>query len=101
MPTLTKRKHTPQFKLDVALKALISGKSAETARQYGVTTGLVSKWISYLKTNGASIYATHPDKETENLKTKITKLEQLVGQKEIELSLMKNFLDFYASPNGK
>jgi transposase-like protein len=82
MSTLTKRKHTPQFKLDVALKALVTNKSAETARQYGVTTGLVSKWIAYLKTNGASIYATHPDKEMETLRNKITKLEQIVGQKD-------------------
>jgi transposase len=101
MPVITKRKHTPQFKLDVALKALISGKSAETARQYGVTTGLVSKWIVQLKTNGSSIFTTSPDKDTQALKAKVSQLEQLVGQKEVELSLLKNFMDFYAAPNGK
>jgi len=101
MPVLTKRKHTPQFKFDVALKALVSGKMAETARQYGVTTGLVSKWIGHLKTNGSTIFTTTPDKEVANLKAKVGKLEQLVGQKEVELSLLKNFVDFYAAPNGK
>lgn len=101
MAVVNKRKHTSQFKFDVAMKALESKKMAEVARLYGVNTGQVSKWVSYLKTQGATIFSTHPDTEKANLQSKVSKLEQLVGKKEVELSLMKNFLDFQDSPNGK
>lgn len=101
MATLTKRKHAPQFKLDVALKAIESKQLAEVSRQYGVTTGLVSKWVSQLKTHGSTIFTTTPEKEVSDLKTKVAKLEQIVGKKEIELSLLKNFTDFYESGHGK
>ena len=71
MGVVNKRKHTPQFKFEVAMKAVGGKQMAEVARVYGVNTGQVSK------------------------------LEQLVGKKEVELSLMKNFLDFQESPSGK
>lgn len=101
MAVVNKRKHTSQFKFDVAIKALESKKMAEVARLYGVNTGQVSKWVSYLKAQGSSIFSTHPDTEKANLQSKVAKLEHLVGKKEIELSLMKNFLDFPDSPSGK
>jgi transposase len=101
MATLTKRKHAPQFKFDVAIKAIESNQMAEISRQYGVTTGLVSKWVAQVKKNGATLFTTTPDKEISELKSKMARLEQLVGKKEIELSLMKNFVDFYESGNGK
>jgi len=101
MAVVNKRKHTSQFKFDVAMKAVESKKMAEVARLYGVNTGQVSKWVSYLKAQGANIFSIHPDTEKANLQGKVAKLEQLVGEKEAELSLMKNFLDFPDYPNGK
>lgn len=101
MGVANKRTHSPQFKLDVAIKALESKQYAETARAYGLNTGQVSKWISYLKSQGSTIFANHPDKEKAALLAKIEKLEHLIGKKEIELSLIKNFIDFTGSPSGK
>jgi transposase len=101
MGVVNKRKHTSQFKFEVAMKAIQSKQMAEVARVYGVNTGQVSKWVSYLKAQGASIFSTHPDREKAQLLGKVSKLEQLVGKKEVELSLMKNFLDFPDSPSGK
>ena len=101
MGVVNKRKHTPQFKFEVAMKAVASSQMAEVARVYGVNTGQVSKWVSYLKTQGSTIFSTRPDTEKATLLTKVAKLEQMVGRKEVELSLMKNFLDFQDSPSGK
>jgi len=101
MGVVSKRKHTPQFKFEVAMKAVSSCQMAEVARVYGVNTGQVSKWVSYLKAQGSSIFSTRPDTEKATLLTKVAKLEQIVGKKEVELSLMKNFLDFQDSPSGK
>jgi len=83
------------------MKAVASSQMAEVARVYGVNTGQVSKWVSYLKTQGSTIFSTRPDTEKATLLTKVAKLEQMVGRKEVELSLMKNFLDFQDSPSGK
>ena len=101
MGVVNKRKHTAQFKFEVAMKAVSSSQMAEVARVYGVNTGQVSKWVSYLKAQGSSIFPTRPDTEKAQLLGKVSKLEQLVGKKEVELSLMKNFLDFQDSPSGK
>lgn len=101
MGVVNKRKHTAQFKFEVAMKAVSSSQMAEVARVYGVNTGQVSKWVSYLKAQGSSIFSTRPDTEKAQLLGKVSKLEQLVGKKEVELSLMKNFLDFQDSPSGK
>jgi len=35
------------------------------------------------------------------LKKKIAQMEQLLGKKEIELNLIKNFADFYSSQSGR
>jgi len=96
-----RRSHSPQFKFDVAFKAMSTNQPAETARLYGITTGMVTKWVAYIKANGPHLFETHPDKEVAQLKTHVEKLEQIVGKKEVELSLMKNFVDFYTSPSGK
>ena len=101
MGVVNKRKHTSQFKFDVALKAVESKHVAEVARLYGLNTGQVSKWVSYLKTQGSTIFSTHPDKEKANLEGKVSKLEQIIGKKEVELSLIKNFINFPDSPSGK
>ena len=47
MGVVNKRKHTSQFKFDVAIKAVESKHVAEVARLYGLNTGQVSKWVSY------------------------------------------------------
>lgn len=101
MGIINRRKHSPQFKFDVAVKVITTGKPAEVARQYGITSSLAIKWVTYLKNNGASVFQDRPDKRVEELKTKIGRLEQIIGQKETELALMKNFLDFYEPLNGK
>jgi len=47
------------------------------------------------------MFETTPDKENRELKQKVEKLEQLIGKKEVELALIKNFVDFYESHGGK
>ena len=49
---------------------------------------------------GYHVFETTPDKEKEKTNKKIAKLEQMIGKKEVELNLLKNFSDFYESENG-
>jgi len=96
-----RKQHTAAFKTTVALAAVKSQKAAEVARKYGVTAGLVSKWKKQLEEHGSTVFETAPDKENRELKKKVEKLEQLIGKKEVELALIKNFVDFYESHGGK
>lgn len=87
--------------MTVAQAAIKQANGAEVARRYGITSGLVSKWKQQLVEHGHTIFETTPAKEHRELKQKIEKLEQLIGQKEVELALIKNFVDFYESHGGK
>jgi len=73
----------------------------DVSRQYGVTSGLVSKWVAQVKQHGYVVFETTPDKERQELRARVGKLEQLIGKKEVELSLLKNFMDFYGATDGK
>lgn len=92
-----KRKHSPQFKLKVALSALKSGNTTQVAREFGITPGLAHRWTQQLIESGEQVFLSTPDKEVAQLKRHISKLEQLLGKKEVEIGLIKNFADFYQS----
>ena len=95
-----RKKYTPKAKVDIVLKALKADNMSEVARAYGIRVSLVSRWKKQLLQGGEHIFSTSPDKEVERLKKKVSKLEQLLGKKEVELSLINNFVDFFESPSG-
>jgi transposase-like protein len=88
------------MKASIVFKAIRRGNTSEVAREYGISTHLVSRWKKELIERAPQIFDNSPDKQIERLKKKIHKLEQIIGQKEVEISLIKNFSDFYESPNG-
>ena len=94
-----KRKHTPEFKFQLVMETLKNNTVPVVARRYGITPGLLSKWRQRLLTEGYQIFKTTPDRDQEIMKKQIFKLEQMLGKKEVELNLLKNFSDFYESQN--
>ena len=95
----TKRKYTAEFKFKISLETEKTTELAITARKYGINPTLLSKWKKEFLNNGSEIFKTTRDKENDKLKKQIANLERMVGQKEVELNLLKNFSDFYKSPN--
>lgn len=95
----TRKKYTPQFKFNLAREAIKTGNLSEISRKYGVGVNVISVWAKYLEEQGYHIFETTRDQQNKQLKSKVAKLEQMVGKKEIELNLLKNFSDFYESPN--
>jgi transposase len=93
-----KKSYTPQFKLDRALDAL-KGNVADLARKYDLNANLLYLWRDQLIERGAQVFETSPDQVATGLKTKVARLEQMLGKKEVELNLLKNFSDFYSSRN--
>lgn len=94
-----KTAYTPQFKLDRALEAVKTNNIADIARKYNLNANLLYLWRDQLLERGASVFETAPNQAVGELKAKVGKLEQMIGKKEIELSLLKNFSDFYSSRN--
>ncbi len=95
----TRKKYTAQFKLDRALETIKNSNLSEISRKYSVSVNVLSNWRAQLLERGTHIFETAPDQENKELKHKIVRLEQMVGKKEVELSLIKNFSDFYAFQN--
>jgi transposase len=97
----TRRKYSSKMKAEIVLKAIRAENISAIAREYGIRNNLISKWKKQLIQSAPKIFDNAPDKQEERLQKKIKKLEQIIGQKEIELSLMRNFINFYDSPNGE
>lgn len=95
-----RKKHSTEFKAKIALAALRSNDAPAVARQYGIAYSLVNKWAKQLDEQANLAFGMDNDHEKEAMKKKIAKLEQMIGKKEIELNLLKNFSDFYLSENG-
>lgn len=95
----TRKKYSPQFKFDRSVEAIKSDNLSEISRKYGVSINVLSKWRLELLEKGSQAFTNSPDKEKNQLKAKIAKLEQMLGKKEVELNVLKNFSDFYESEN--
>lgn len=94
------KKHSPKFKFTCVMESFQTGNVAEVARKYGINANQLSTWRKEFKDNGYVCFETTKDKEVSRLEKKVIKLEQIVGQKEVELTLLKNYLDFYTSDAG-
>lgn len=94
-----KTSYTAQFKLDRAVESLKGDNAAEIARKYDLNPNLLYLWRDQLLKHGATIFETAPNQAVNELKTKVSRLEQMLGKKEVELNLLKNFSDFYSSRN--
>ena len=94
-----RKQYSPQFKFDRALEAVKTDNLSEISRKYNVSVNVLSNWRARLIKQGAHAFEATPDQEKNLLKNKIAKLEQMLGKKEVELNLLKNFSDFYESPN--
>ena len=96
-----KRKgHHPDFKFKVSLESFINNDVSGTARKYGVHPNVLSVWRSTLGKSGQIVFQKEKVDRQKHLEKKIESLETLIGQKEVELSLLKKYLDFYAPIDG-
>jgi len=94
-----RKQYTPEFKFKLVEESIRNENMTEVARKHGVNFTLLAKWKNYFLEHGKQVFETNSGKDTEELKKKIAKLEQIIGKKEIELNLIKNFSDFYESKN--
>ena len=98
---MQKAKYTARFKFDRVVESIKLDSLSQVARQYGFGVNLLSKWRSEFSQGGQAVFEVKPNQDLVRLQKKIGKLEQIIGKKEVELNLIKNFSDFYQSQNGK
>ncbi|MEA3379193.1 MAG: transposase [Nanoarchaeota archaeon] len=94
-----RKKYSAQFKLERVLEAIKGDNVTEVSRKYDVGANMICNWKKQLLNQGSTVFSNSPDKEKNQLKSKINRLEQMIGKKEIELNVLKNFSDFYESQN--
>lgn len=98
---MSKNKYTAKFKFDRVIESLKKDNVSEVSRQYGFGANLLSKWRSEFMEKGHLVFESAPDADVVKLRKRVHQLEQIIGKKEVELALIKNFADFYESQSGK
>jgi transposase-like protein len=85
------KRYSPKFKFHVVLEVLTGDKTnAQVAKAYGVHPNSVNTWRQTLLEKGPEVFAR--DGTVAQYERRIAELERLIGQKEIEIALLKNFL---------
>ncbi len=85
------RRYTAKFKFQVILELLKGSKTTgQIARAYGVHPITISHWKKEFLEKGPELFS---QKTTiHEYERKIQELERLIGHKEVEIALLKNFL---------
>jgi len=85
------RRYTAKFKFQVVMEMLSGEKSAgQVAKVYGVHPNTVNAWKRSFMEKGAEVFAQ--DSIVAEYEREIAELERLLGKKEVEIALLKNFL---------
>lgn len=85
------KRYTSKFKFQVVLEILRGTKNlGQVARSYGVHPITVTHWKREFLEKGPEIFG---QKTTlQEYEKRIGELERLIGHKEVEIALLKNFL---------
>lgn len=87
----TGRRISPRLKFQVVLELLSGEKTpAQIAKAYGVHPNSVGLWRKRFLEQGPAIFeneSSHTEAER-----KLADMERLLGKKEVEIALLKNFL---------
>lgn len=88
---MARKKYSPRFIFRVVLEALSGEKTtSQIAKQYGIHPNSVELWKKSFLERGADLFAENS--AVREYERQIEKLEQLLGKKEVEIALLKNFL---------
>jgi len=87
----TKRQLSPKLKFQVVLEALKGDRTpGQIAKAYGVHANSVGIWKHWFLQRGPSLFER--GEVARDGEKHVAELEQLLGKKEVEIALLKNFL---------
>jgi transposase-like protein len=85
------KKYPPKLKFQVVLELLQGEKTVgQIAKAYGVHPNSIHKWKKEFLDKGPEVF--DQDGVVAEYEERIADLEQLLGKKEVEIALLKNFL---------
>ena len=88
---MARRRYTPKLKAQVVLEVLARDKTpGQIAKAYGVHPNSVALWKRRFIERAPEIFAE--ERTVNEYERRIRDLEQLLGKKEVEIALLKNFL---------
>jgi len=88
---MAKKQYSARFKFQVVPEALAGEKTpGQIAKEYGVHLNSVTLWKKQFLEKGPELFAR--DNSIQQYERRIAELEQLLGKKEVEIALLKNFL---------
>ena len=88
---MAKRRYTAKFKFQVVMEVLREQKEiGQIARAYGVHPITLGLWKKEFIEHGPEVFGGSDT--VRGYDQKLRDLERLVGQKEVEIALFKNFL---------
>jgi transposase-like protein len=94
-----KETYTPKFKFQLVLEVLQGERSeVEIGRIYGVDHTTLSKWKKHFLEHGSEVFSG--DEEVKRYEKRVAELERMIGQKEVELALLKNQLRWAGAECG-
>lgn len=83
--------YSPKLKFQIVLELLQGNKSpGQVAKAYGVHPNSVTGWKETVLSKGPELFSQ--DSAMAEYEKRVAQLERLVGQKEVEIALLKNFL---------
>jgi transposase len=95
------KSYTAAFKFKIVMESIQKDNVAEVARKYDIHPNKLSTWRSEFNKNGHLVFENSKDKVAERNARKIKDLENLIGKKEIEINILKGYVDFYSPLDGK
>lgn len=85
------KRYSAKLKFQVVLEALSSRKTpGQIAKMYGVHPNSVGLWKKVFLEHGSEVFER--ESRSDAREKRIADLEQLLGKKEVEIALLKNFL---------
>lgn len=85
------KRYTPKLKFQVVLELLKGDKTlGQVAKAYGVHPNSVLSWKETFLEKGPEVFSQ--SSTVVAYEKQIAQLERLLGQKEVEIALLKNFL---------
>jgi transposase-like protein len=85
------KRYTPKFKFQVMLEVLRGTKTiGQIAQAYGVHPITIIHWKKGFIEKGPELFGQRTT--IHEYEKKVRELEQLIGHKEVEIALLKNFL---------
>ena len=85
------KRHSPKLKFQVVLELLKGNKTpSQVARAYNVHPNSAGLWKREFMEKGPEMFSR--DGVVSEYERQLRELEQLLGKKEVEIALLKNFL---------